>query len=376
MIIYWSMVLWVPLIYGLYNISHKKDPIQAKADIRNGVNDKIPLIFCLLVFGYFIFWIGNRKYVFDTYNYLLIFNSIPKDFNRAWSQIQWEGKGPAFEAYTVLFKCFISLDYTWWLMSIAIICGLCVLHTIRKYSVDFFFSSFMFITLLTFTWMMNGMRQFFAVAVIFAFSDFLEEGKFLKYAVVVLLMTTFHPTCILMIPFYFVARAKPWHNATFVFIVAILLICFFADPFFAGVDNALSNTAYSGSVAQFSEDDGVNPIRVAFFAVFPIGAFILRKKLEPYYEKYPMLPISINMSLITAALYLVGVFTSGILIGRLPIYCEVFNHLLVPYILILGLNENEQKIVKPILVIVLLLFFYLTFAMTQNYHSDLTGYVN
>ena len=375
MIVYWSMILWVPLIYGLYNISHKKDPVQARADIRNGVNDKIPLIFCLLVFGYFIFWIGNRKYVFDTYNYLFIFKSIPKDIDLAWSQIDWAGKGPAFEVYNVIFKCLISDNYTWWLMSIAILCGFFVMHTLRKYSMSFFFSCFTFMTLLTFTWMMNGMRQFITVAVIFAFADYIKDGKFLKYIFVVIIMSTFHPTCLLMIPLYFVARARPWSKMTLGFLSVILIVCVFSEPIFRGVNNALTDTAYSDSINQFENDDGVNPIRVAFFAVFPLGAFLLRKRLEPYYEKIPMLPICINMSLIADSLYLIGVFTSGILIGRLPIYCEIFIHLLIPYLLILGLTDEERRIVKPILVFVLLLFFYLTFAVSQNYHSDITGYI-
>ena len=68
-----------------------------------------------------------------------------------------------------------------------------------------------------------------------------------------------------------------------VFISGIILLCLFAEPFFNGVDTMLSGTSYEGSVAQFQEDDGVNPIRVAFYSLFPILEFWKKDELAEYY---------------------------------------------------------------------------------------------
>ena len=373
MIIYWSMILWVVLIYCVYSMGHKEEVMLTDYNIQQGIQKKIPLAYAIVVFGYFIFWIGMRKHVADTTAYINMFQSIPADFSTAWNQIDWEGKNPGFDIFNIIFKCFISQDYQWWLMTIAIISGACVMVVLRKYSCDFFFSSFLFMTLLTYTWMMNGMRQFICVAVLFLCCEWIKDGKFIRFLIAVLLMSTFHMTALLMIPIYFVARSKPWDKKIGLFIIVIILICIFAEPFFNGVDSALGNTAYAGATGQFEEDDGVNPIRVLFYAIPPAIAFVFREKLEPYYEKNPIIPICINMSLITAALYLVGVFTSGILIGRLPIYCEVYNLILIPYLFHCCFTNETRKTAKTGYTVLLLAYYYLQ--QFSYYHSDLTGWI-
>lgn len=373
MIIYWSMILWVFLIYLVYSMTHKEEIKLTDYNIQQGIQKKIPLVYAVLVFGYFIFWIGMRSGIADTFQYISTYKLISADFSTAWSQIEWDGKNPGFDLFNALFKCFISQDYHWWLMTIAIVCGVCLVIVFRKYSVNYFMSCFLFMTMITYTWMLNGMRQFIAVAILFLCCDWIKDGKFIKFLIAVLILSTVHFTCIMMIPIYFVARLKPWSKKIVLFIFAIILLCVFAEPFFGELDNILSDTGYSGFTEQFAEDDGVNPIRVLFYAIPPLIAFWKRNVLAAYYEKNRMLPIMINMSLITAALYLVGVFTSGILIGRLPIYCEVYNLILMPYLLYVGFNKQERKIIMPVYVMVMLLFFYLQ--RFPYYVSDFTGYV-
>ncbi len=151
MIVYWSMIAWVLLFYFIYSLGHKnkKEYNFACQSINNIQQDnefvyhKIPYIYAILVFGYFVFWIGIRRYVADTSTYIGIFNSISTDFSTAWGNIDWENsKGPLFDAFNVIFKNFISDNYTWWLMTIAIFSGFCVLKTLHKYSLNFFYSSY------------------------------------------------------------------------------------------------------------------------------------------------------------------------------------------------------------------------------------------
>lgn len=375
MIIYWSMLLWVPLMYLIYSASGKaKKPIADTGTVPQE-REKFSLLFAVLIFGYFTFWIGMRGNIFDTTLYISGFNNLSTDFSAEFAKIDWEGKGPGMDLFNAFFKCFVSQDYTWWLMTIAIISMLCIMIPLRKYSCDFFFSSFIFISLTTFTWPMNGMRQFICVAVLFLCSSLIKDGKFWRFALIVLLMSTIHYTALLMIPIYFVARSKPWQLRIFIFIVIIVLICVFAEPFFESLeDNVLSGTAYEGATSQFEEDDGVNPLRALFFCVFPVLALIRRKSLEEYYESDPMLPIAVNMSLIAAALYIVGTFTSGILIGRLPIYCSVYNMFLIPYILNYGFNKKDRTLVRLGIVAMLMVMFWME--CPTYYTSDLTGYVS
>ena len=372
MIIYWSMILWVPIIYFFYTANNKEAVKLTDYNINWGIQYKIPMSYAIVVFAYLIFWIGMRTYVADTSAYINTFNNISSDFSYGWSQIDWDGKRPGFDIFNLFFKCFISQNSQWWLMCIAIVSGLCVMSVLRRYSVDFFYSSFLFMTLLTFTWMMNGMRQFICVSILFACCNWIKEGRIVKFIIVVLLLSTVHLTAIMMIPIYFVVRAEPWSRRIALFIAAIILICIFSEPFFSGVDSALGNTAYASATSQFEEDDGVNPLRVLFYAIPPIIAFWKRDEIKLYYDKLPLLKISINMSLAAFCLYLVGMFTSGILIGRLPVYCDIYNLLLIPYLFHTAFKGTDRKILIILYTILLLIYFYFNIR-GMNYVSDLTG---
>ena len=120
------MFIWVPLIYFVYSFNHKEEIALRDYNLRQGIQQKVPLFYAVLVFGYFIFWIGMRTYIADTGQYIINFNDISSDFSEAWDNIDWEGKSPCFDIFNVIFKCFISQDSQWWLITIAIICGVCL----------------------------------------------------------------------------------------------------------------------------------------------------------------------------------------------------------------------------------------------------------
>ena len=96
--------------------------------------------------------------------------------------------------------------------------------------------------------------------------------------------------------------------------------------------------------------------------------------MKEYYEKYPILPICVNMSLLTAAIYLVGMFTSGIFIGRLPIYSELYDLILIPFLFRIGIKKEDRRFVVLSVIAVLLLYFYLT--GPSVYHCDWFGTFN
>ena len=371
MIIYWSMLLLVPFMYLAYSVNHKSRPGYPDEALE-GVRTKVPLFYALVIFGFFAFWIGMRGKMYDTWAYIEGFNKMPTDFEAAWATIDWDGKAPIFDAITVIFKCFFSQNYTWWLMTIAVISLGSVMIVLRNYSVDFFFSAFVFVSLNMYTWAMNGMRQFICVAILFLCCSFIKDKKVIRFILVALLMSTIHYTAILMIPVYFVARSKPWRLRIFLFVLVIILICIFTEPFFQQIeDTVLEGTAYEGATNQFDNDDGVNPLRAVFASVFPLIAYVRRRELEEHYEEEPMLPIAINMSLIAAALYIVGVFTSGILVGRLPIYCSVYNMLLIPYIIKYGFTKKDSTLIQLGMIVVLMIMFVIE--RPTYYMSELTG---
>lgn len=380
MIIYWSMILWTFLIYILYDITHKEEVALTDYNLQQGIQKKIPWVYAILVFGYFIFWASMRHYVADTTAYVNYFNSYSDDFYGELSKLEWnpfssDGKGVLFTAYNVFFKCFISDNYTLWLSTIAIFSGVCVMITLRKYclNADFFLASFLFLTFLCYSgYMLNGMRQFICVAVSFLCCDFIKNGKFVRFILMVTILVFIHSTAVFLIPIYFIARLKPWSKSVFVLILIMLLITIFSEPFFGKVDEFVQGTSYENDISTyFADDDGVNPLRVLFYAVPPIIAFINKDKIKLFYDRFPILPICVNLSILTVAIYLVGMVTSGIFIGRLPIYCELYNLILIPYLLRICFSNYDRKFVYFGYVVIMLIYYYLTGPI--SYHSDYFG---
>ena len=98
-------------------------------------------------------------------------------------------------------------------------------------------------------------------------------------------------------------------------------------------------------------DDGANPIRIFISAIPVVIAFVGRKKIESVNN--PLINICVNMSVFTMLTYFVATFTNGIGTGRLPIYTDLFNLILIPY---LAKNVFDEKISKNIKTFFILLY--------------------
>lgn len=369
MIIYNSMIIWITVIGLLYNYrSSQNNNLIISHDNKRVV----PLFFAIVTFGYIIFWAGIRTGYIDTSAYITAFISYPDKLSSIPSLWTIDNKSPGFITLGVIFKSLISTNYHAWLMMIALLTGLPIMWFLRKYSVNFFYSSFLFITTLNFTWMLNGIRQFLAAVIMLIFLNLIIEKKTIKFIIVVLLVSTIHFTVIIMIPLYFVAIEKPFGKRVVFLLFFIMMAVLFLNPFISSVENLLEGTNYSGYSSQFEFDDGVNPIRVLVMSITPILAFCSRKKLEEHNNSF--INVCINMSVISASLYFIGIFTSGILVGRLPIYFELYNLVLLPYILKFGFDKNTSKILYCLCTIGFLAFYFVL--MRGSYYiSDLTGIV-
>ena len=176
----------------------------------------------------------------------------------------------------------------------------------------------------------------------FLASDWIEKRKTIFFILAVLVAATIHFTVLVMIPMYFIATAKPFGKKIIFFLILLLLAIIFLEPFIGSMEDVLEGTAYAGATAQFAQDDGVNPIRVLVMAVTPIIAFCGRKIIVK--KDNIFINICINMSVICAGIYFLGMFTSGILVGRLPIYFELYNIILLPYLLEECFTKESSKI--------------------------------
>ena len=121
------------------------------------------------------------------------------------------------------------------------------------------------------------------------------------------------------------------------------------------LESALVDTQYSNVVSDWTRwgDDGTNPLRVLVYSVPTIISLFCRKKIQQSGDR--VIQVACNMGIVSTALYLVSMVTSGIFMGRLPIYCSLYaNGILLPW----ELKHVCGKTVRTAATICYLIFFF------------------
>ena len=129
-------------------------------------------------------------------------------------------------------------------------------------------------------------------------------------------------------------------------IVVALLTVMFVDQFTNLLDSSLEGSNYTGYTDQFAEDDGTNMITTVLYAI-PVAIAFWKRDIIDAIEHPRHIDVLINMSCCTMAISLVGNFTSGILIGRLPIYFSIGSYALLPWLIdncFIGKDKSFMKL--------------------------------
>lgn len=338
----------------------------------------IGLSMAILTFSLLCFFVVVRSFYGDTSMYMVEYDK--------YTPVEFEGikeflnnpdiKGKLYLLIRCIIKSIFGDSYIPYFFIIAVFQYGAIIKLFYNYSCNYFMTSFLFIASSYFVWSMNGIRQFTAICLIFYFFDYVVEKKAINFFVVVLIASLIHATALIWIPVYFVVNFKPWGKGVWFFIAVIFLILLRIDNFFKVLDITLENTTYEGYGERIMDaringtDDGVNFVRVLIAAVPLALSFIARKKMNnaPRY-----INIFVNISLITTCIYLVGVFSSGILVGRLPAYFSVFNYLLIPWLLKYKYSARISFLITLSCYVLYFLYFYYDMVIngTGYYCSDL-----
>lgn len=170
------------------------------------------------------------------------------------------------------------------------------------------------------SWMFNGIRQFIAAAGFLACFGLLVKKKYVFLICIILLLSTIHASVLIMLPIIFIIQGKAWNRKTILFILAIGVMILFIDRFTPFLDNLLSETQYSDIVTNdlWLSDDGTSIFRILVYSVPAILSLIGKKYIDEAND--PVINLCTNASACTMILYALSGVSSGIYIGRLPIY--------------------------------------------------------
>ena len=318
-------------------------------------------LFALVVGAPLIYFAATRTiYIGDTNAYKKILELAPSALNNIPEYMNSFYKDRWFYGMTALIKHFFGYRPVVYFFIIAVLQILLMTKTLRKYSCDLLISFFVFVASADYlSFMHNGIRQFIAVCILFGAAELIFERKYIPAIIMALIASQFHETALLMIPLIFIVQGEPWNKSTVAVLLLSLMAVAFVGTFTEVLDHMLEETNYSNIVSDWIawNDDGTNPIRVAVFCVPAVLSMIGINYIRE--ENDPVINICTNMSVISAGLYIVSMVTSGLYIGRLPIYVSLYaNCILLPWEINHFFNRKSADFIKVMMIICFLLFYY------------------
>lgn len=347
---------------------------------ENRYENRTNMFMAIITFSFLILIAGLRNGMADTWTYISIFENIPSSFNDMCNYVSTNlSNAKGFYIFAGLIKCFISKDFHVWLFILALVNGFCVAFTLKEYSCNFAISALLFILTCHFSWMVNGLKQFFVATIMFSMTSLILNKKIISYMILVIFMSFFHSTALIFIPTYFIVQGEAWNKKTIIFITFIILAIVFAGTFTNVFNEVVESTSYSDSMKYLSKtDDGTNVIRILIEAIPTIIAFLYRKKIKQI--STPIINLCINMSILGTGIYIISkIVSSGIMIGRLPIYFILYNLILLPWLISNLFEKNERRILYYLMILCYTAFFYYQIFIIWDglkYTSDILTFFN
>ncbi len=275
----------------------------------------------------------RSNYFGDTWAYILDYRSIPAALSGKLEYVRAHTKDTGFYAMGALVSVFAGTHFRYFFLLIAAVQGYALMKLYRKYSEDYWLSMFVFVASTDYlSWMYNGIRQLFAVAITLAAFEPIIRKKYVKAAAIIAFASLFHQSALLMLPIMFIVQGRPWNWKTLLVIGGAVVVMSASGEFTDTLETVLADTQYRNVVSdwRYGGDDGTNPLRVLVYSMPTILSLFCRKKINR--EGGQVIRIACNMGIMATALYLVSMVTSGVYIGRLPIYCSLYaNGILLPW---------------------------------------------
>lgn len=318
---YWWLLIWLftgGIVLAAYFPKHR-EMVNGKMETRWGI---VPAV--LMAVPYIV-WAGCRNDGFgDTAAYRGAFSEAPSSFSEITAYLDTITKDKGFYGTVAVIKSIFNINDVGCFLLLAGFQILVVVWLYRKYSSYYWISFFLFIASTDYmSWVQNGVRQFMAVTIALMATPFMLKKKYVIAIIVILLASTMHQSALLLIPFMLIASGKPWNRKTILFLLLALIAILYVGKFTSLLDNAMQETQYANMVNDWTSwgDNGTNPLRVLIYSMPAILSFIGLKYIQEAND--PVINLCTNMSVITAGIYLVSMVTSGIFIGRLPIYASL-----------------------------------------------------
>lgn len=353
---YWLPILW---LFG-FSVIGRLMPKRTEL-VAGHAKSRWYWFTVLLMLTPLILWAAARSRIGDTYTYMRIFSIAPASMSDLPAFLETRSKDLGFYVSITILKSLGFNTARSIFTFFAITQMLLMAYSFRKYSEHFWLCFFLFVASTDYmSWMFNGMRQFLAVCITFAAFGFLVQKRFIPFCLITLLASTIHGSALLMIPMGYIMMGPALNRKTMLSIAGAVLLVPFIDYFTPILESLLADTQYNDIMSNeiWANDDGTNIIRVLVYSVPAILAICGRRYIIQ--ENDPAMNLCVNASILTMAVYLISSVTSGIYIGRIPIYTTLHGYMALPWIIDRIFEKHSAALIK-----LLMIAFYLAFYVFQ-----------
>lgn len=352
---YWWLLIWLFGAGACLHLMFPKKQVMS-GGLREERWETMPAV--ILAVPYVI-WTAFRRNFGDTELYRSIFSEAPNSLAQIGIYLTANTKDQGYSVFTIIFKMILGNSDILFFLLIALFQMVCIVWFFRKYSSNYWISFFLFIVSTDYlSWMHNGMRQFIASAIVLIATEMLIQKKYVAMVLLILFASTFHASVLIMLPIMFIVQGKAWNHRTLLFMLGSLIVFAYVDRFTPILDQILSDTQYSDMMTNeiWTADDGTNILRVIVYSM----PAVLSLLGLPYLNKYGnrTINICVNCSIVTMMIYLLASVTSGIYIGRLPIYTTLQGYIAVPWLIKNMFEEKSAHVMSILMLGAFLVFFY------------------
>ncbi|MFW1957334.1 EpsG family protein [Acinetobacter guillouiae] len=263
----------------------------------------------------------------------------------------YHGFDPSVEYGYQLLDAFIlhfSYNYFWLFFFTSIFVVTLYMTTIKKLSINYYYSVFIYISFGIYTFFFNGLRQGLAMSICFFCLPYLIEKRFVSYFIFVFIASLFHISALVMLPMYFLVNSKFRLEYK---VMVCFLISMLASQILIGY-LAEGNNRYEHYTQEAEKSGGY--ITLLFYTLIGIFVFALGKKyrsIDIKFNKFEQIFLC-GLALVLP-IALLGTDPSGP--QRVLYYFVSTIIFLVPYIL----NRFGSSYVNILFIIFSLIYFLL-----------------
>ncbi|MBQ7890396.1 MAG: EpsG family protein [Erysipelotrichaceae bacterium] len=357
---YWWLLIWLFAAGAILHYYPKK-----YVKVNGHYEPRWDWIPAIILAAPYVIWAGYRGDISDTGLYRKLFLELPSDISQIPSFFVNDVKDPGFSVVQILIKNVIGNNDELFFLIVALFQIVLIIWIFRKYSKYYWLCLFLFISSTDYiSWMQNGMRQFIAICMIFACTNWIVEKKYLPTIGIILLASSIHQSALLMIPIIFLVQGEAWNLKTLLFLVATMVVMIYVDRFTPILNDMLQSTQYDDMMTNeiWTNDDGTNMIRVLVYSVPALMSLVGLRYVREINN--PLINVCVNCAIVTMALYGVASVSSGIYIGRLPMYTTLQGYIALPWLIEHMFTRKSAQFVTFAMVGLFVVFFYFQMGLT------------